>query len=77
MPCIVPGLWSISRILSSVNTGSSIEYDHPMMEPYLKDTYGITVYQEQVMLQSRALGNFTRGMSDTLRKAMGRSRLTR
>ena len=33
-----------------------IEYDHPMMEPYLKDTYGITVYQEQVMLQSRALG---------------------
>ena len=36
-----------------------IEYDHPMMEPYLKDTYGITVYQEQVMLQSRALGNFT------------------
>lgn len=31
-----------------------IEYDHPMMEPYLKDTYGITVYQEQVMLQSRA-----------------------
>ena len=49
-----------------------IEYDHPMMEPYLKDTYGITVYQEQVMLQSRALGNFTRGMSDTLRKAMGK-----
>ena len=37
-----------------------IEYDHPMMEPYLKDTYGSTVYQEQVMLQSRALGNFTR-----------------
>ncbi len=50
----------------------AIEYDHPMMEPYLKDTYGITVYQEQVMLQSRALGNFTRGMSDTLRKAMGK-----
>lgn len=49
-----------------------IEYDHPMMEPFLKDTYGITVYQEQVMLQSRALGNFTRGDSDTLRKAMGK-----
>jgi DNA polymerase-3 subunit alpha len=47
-------------------------YDHPMMEPYLKDTYGITVYQEQVMLQSRALGGFTRGDSDTLRKAMGK-----
>ena len=52
-----------------------IEYDHPMMEPYLKDTYGITVYQEQVMLQSRALGNFTRGMSDTLRKAMGKKQI--
>ncbi|WP_430811537.1 MULTISPECIES: DNA polymerase III subunit alpha [unclassified Carboxylicivirga] len=49
-----------------------IQYDHPMMEPYLKDTYGITVYQEQVMLQSRALGGFTRGDSDSLRKAMGK-----
>ena len=51
-----------------------IEYDHPMMEPYLKDTYGMTVYQEQVMLQSRALGLFTRGQSDTLRKAMGKKK---
>ena len=51
-----------------------IEYDHPMMEPYLKETYGITVYQEQVMLQSRALGLFTRGQSDTLRKAMGKKK---
>lgn len=49
-----------------------IIYDHPMMEPYLDDTYGITVYQEQVMLQSRALGGFTRGESDSLRKAMGK-----
>ncbi|MGE4288431.1 MAG: DNA polymerase III subunit alpha [Salinivirgaceae bacterium] len=49
-----------------------VVYDHPLMEPYLKDTYGITVYQEQVMLQSRALGGFTRGDSDTLRKAMGK-----
>ncbi len=49
-----------------------IEYDHPLMEPYLNDTYGITVYQEQVMLQSRALGGFTRGDSDSLRKAMGK-----
>lgn len=49
-----------------------ITYDHPMMEPFLKDTYGITVYQEQVMLLSRALGNFSRGQSDTLRKAMGK-----
>ncbi|MFV0290515.1 MAG: DNA polymerase III subunit alpha [Mangrovibacterium sp.] len=49
-----------------------VKYDHPLMEPYLKDTYGITVYQEQVMLQSRALGGFTRGDSDALRKAMGK-----
>ncbi len=49
-----------------------IEYDIPIMEEYLKDTYGITVYQEQVMLLSRLLANFTRGESDTLRKAMGK-----
>ncbi len=49
-----------------------IIYDHPLMESYLNDTYGITVFQEQVMLQSRALGGFTRGQSDTLRKAMGK-----
>ena len=49
-----------------------IVYDIPIMEKYLKDTYGITVYQEQVMLLSRLLGNFTRGESDTLRKAMGK-----
>jgi DNA polymerase III subunit alpha len=49
-----------------------IRYDIPIMERYLKDTYGITVYQEQVMLLSRLLANFTRGESDTLRKAMGK-----
>jgi DNA polymerase-3 subunit alpha len=49
-----------------------IIYDHPIMEGYLADTYGITVFQEQVMLQSRALGGFSRGQSDTLRKAMGK-----
>lgn len=52
-----------------------IEYDHPLMVPFLNDTYGITVYQEQVMLQSRALGNFTRGDSDSLRKAMGKKQI--
>ncbi len=51
---------------------SPIVYDIPVMEKYLKDTYGITVYQEQVMLLSRLLANFTRGESDTLRKAMGK-----
>ena len=49
-----------------------IVYDIPEMEKYLKDTYGITVYQEQVMLLSRLLANFTRGESDGLRKAMGK-----
>ena len=54
-----------------------IEYDIPIMEKYLKDTYGITVYQEQVMLLSRLLGNFTRGEADTLRKAMGKKILAK
>ncbi len=52
---------------------SPIVYDIPVMEKYLKDTYGVTVYQEQVMLLSRLLANFTRGESDTLRKAMGKT----
>ncbi len=52
-----------------------IRYDHPLMEKYLKDTYGVCVYQEQVMLLSRLLGGFTRGMSDALRKAMGKKKL--
>lgn len=51
---------------------AKIEYDLPGMDLYLKDTYGVTVYQEQVMLLSRLLANFTRGQSDTLRKAMGK-----
>jgi len=49
-----------------------VTYDIPIMEKYLKDTYGVTVYQEQVMLLSRLLANFTRGESDQLRKAMGK-----
>lgn len=49
-----------------------IHYDHPLMESYLKETYGITVFQEQVMLLARTLAGFTRGESDTLRKAMGK-----
>lgn len=49
-----------------------IKYDIPIMERYLNDTYGITVYQEQVMLLSRLLADFTRGQSDELRKAMGK-----
>jgi len=51
---------------------SKVEYDLPEMEEYLKDTYGITVYQEQVMLLSQKLGNFTKGEADILRKGMGK-----
>ncbi len=50
----------------------NIEYDLPEMEEYLKDTYGITVYQEQVMLLSQKLAGFSKGMADSLRKAMGK-----
>ena len=53
---------------------SLVKYDIPCMEKYLKDTYGITVYQEQVMLLSRQLAGFTRGQSDALRKAMGKKK---
>ena len=53
---------------------AKIAYDIPCMEKYLKDTYGITVYQEQVMLLSRQLAGFTRGESDALRKAMGKKK---
>ena len=50
----------------------SIEYDLPEMEEYLKETYGVTVYQEQVMLLSQKLAGFTKGKADVLRKAMGK-----
>lgn len=52
-----------------------IVYDIPIMEKYLQETYGVTVYQEQVMLLSRLLANFTRGESDMLRKAMGKKQI--
>jgi len=55
----------------------AIEYDIPVMEERLKDTYGITVYQEQVMLLSRDLAGFTRGESDELRKAMGKKLISK
>ncbi|MCM1484115.1 MAG: DNA polymerase III subunit alpha [Muribaculaceae bacterium] len=62
----------IPEFIARKHGKSPIVYDIPVMEKYLKDTYGVTVYQEQVMLLSRLLANFTRGQSDTLRKAMGK-----
>jgi len=62
----------IPEFIARKKDPSLIKYDIPCMEKYLKDTYGITVYQEQVMLLSRQLASFTRGESDALRKAMGK-----
>jgi len=62
----------IPSFVARKNGREEIEYDLPMMKEYLDETYGITVYQEQVMLLSRQLANFTRGQSDSLRKAMGK-----
>ena len=62
----------IPQFIARKHGKEPIEYDIPDMEVYLKDTYGITVYQEQVMLLSRLLADFTRGESDNLRKAMGK-----
>lgn len=62
----------IPQFIKRKHGEESIEYDLPCMEKYLKDTYGITVYQEQVMLLSREIADFTRGESDALRKAMGK-----
>ncbi|MFA7358328.1 MAG: DNA polymerase III subunit alpha, partial [Bacteroidales bacterium] len=62
----------IPQFIARKHGKEAIEYDIPVMERYLKDTYGITVYQEQVMLLSRLLAGFSRGESDELRKAMGK-----
>ncbi|MDR2474877.1 MAG: DNA polymerase III subunit alpha, partial [Bacteroidales bacterium] len=62
----------IQDFISRKHGRTPVKYDIPIMEKYLKETYGITVYQEQVMLLSRLLANFTPGQADSLRKAMGK-----
>jgi DNA polymerase-3 subunit alpha len=62
----------IPEFIARKNGEKEIEYDVPEMEEYLAETYGITVYQEQVMLLSQKLAGFTKGEADTLRKAMGK-----
>lgn len=62
----------IPNFIARKNGREQIRYDLPEMEEYLKDTYGITVYQEQVMLLSQKLANFSKGDADILRKAMGK-----
>ncbi len=65
----------IPNFIRRKNGLEAITYDLPETEEYLADTYGITVYQEQVMLLSQKLGGFTKGQADTLRKAMGKKQI--
>ena len=73
MPCIRPGpIEYIPSFINRKHGHEEIEYDLDAMEEYLEETYGITVYQEQVMLLSQKLADFTKGEADVLRKAMGK-----
>ena len=65
----------IPSFVARKHGNEEISYDLPIMKEYLDETYGITVYQEQVMLLSRLLADFTRGQSDELRKAMGKKQI--
>ena len=62
----------IPQFIARMHGEEKVEYVHPRAEPILKETYGIIVYQEQVMQLTRALAGFTRGQSDNVRKAMGK-----
>ena len=62
----------IPKFVAGKNDPSTIKYDLPDMEEYLKETYGVTVYQEQVMQLSQKLAGFSKGKADKLRKAMGK-----
>ncbi len=64
----------IPDFVAGKNDPSKIHYDLPAMEEYLKETYGVTVYQEQVMLLSQKLAGFSKGKADKLRKAMGKKK---
>ena len=65
----------VSTFVRRKNGEEPVAYDHPLMEAELRETYGVTVYQEQIMMLSRRLAGFTRAESDKLRKAMGKKRL--
>lgn len=64
----------VPQYINRKNGREKVVYDHPLMEPILKETYGVTVYQEQIMKVSRVLAGFTAGQADTLRKAMGKKK---
>jgi DNA polymerase-3 subunit alpha len=67
----------IPRYVESMLDESKIAYDTPELEPILKNTYGVLVYQEQVMQTVKALAGFTSGQADLIRKAMGEQSFTR
>jgi DNA polymerase-3 subunit alpha len=64
----------VPQYINRKNGREKVKYDHPLMEEILKETYGVTVYQEQIMKISRTLAGFTGGEADTLRKAMGKKK---
>lgn len=64
----------VPQYIDRKNGREKVKYDHPLMESILKETYGVTVYQEQIMKISRELAGFTGGEADTLRKAMGKKK---
>ena len=65
--------WRISRLIALASTGwSSPDYIHPKLEPILRETFGVIIYQEQVMQAAQILAGFTLGEADLLRRAMGK-----
>lgn len=70
-----PIAYYIPTFVRRKNGEEPVAYDHPLMKEELRETYGVTIYQEQIMILSRKLAGFTRGESDKLRKAMGTKRL--
>ena len=70
-----PIAYSIPTFVRRKNGEEPVAYDHPLMKEELRETYGATIYQEQIMILSRKLAGFTRGESDKLRKAMGKKQL--
>ncbi|MBQ7236157.1 MAG: DNA polymerase III subunit alpha [Clostridia bacterium] len=66
---------SIPQYIENKHNPDKITYDHPLLEPILKNSYGILVYQEQVMQICQNLGGFTLGHADVVRKAMGKKKV--
>ena len=66
---------SIPDYIKNKHNPEKVTYDHPLLEPILKNSYGILVYQEQVMQICQSLGGFTLGHADVVRKAMGKKKV--